>query len=172
MGKWQDKRKIIIIFRPASIMPDSETVPVCTVFPCEMACQPPFGTDVTETFIGPGVRVVMRIDDVTRPLFFLYGNDTEFTIDYGDGVDSQDYTLSGKRALTTRDIPTGTELTLTVKNCDSVKFCDGSYTSNPLREISALRGSVPVCIRRPHCAEYIPAHLAGCRTLRLSERPL
>lgn len=60
---------MIIPFRPASVMPDSETVPVCTVSPCEMACLPPFGTDVTETFTGPGVRVVMRIDDVTRPCF-------------------------------------------------------------------------------------------------------
>lgn len=131
---------MIIPIRSASVIPDTETVPVCAVSPCEMAYLPPFGTDVPETFTGPGVRVVMRIDDATLPLFFVYGNDTDFTIDYGDGVDSQDYILSGKRVLTTRDIPAGTELMLTVKNCDSAKFCDGSASCNPLLEIICVAG--------------------------------
>ncbi|HGG4756898.1 TPA: hypothetical protein ACJGUQ_003638 [Salmonella enterica subsp. enterica serovar Ball] len=80
-------------------------------------------------------KVIMRLDSTAQAMFFVNGTDKDFTIDYGDGVDSRDYRLDGTRVLTTRDIPPGTTLTLTVKNTDSVMFFPYYSGGNPLLEI-------------------------------------
>ncbi|HIF3244308.1 phage tail protein I [Salmonella enterica] len=109
------------------------------------------GTVVVETING--VRAVLRIrvvavakfvvrfDSADKALFFVNAQDNGFTIDYGDGVDSRDYTLSGKRVLTTRTFDAGTELTLKVKNSETVTFYDASHTGNRLLEIIYVSGT-------------------------------
>lgn len=68
-------------------------------------------------------RVVVRIDSVSRPLFLIDDSrDTDFTIDYGDGVAGRDYTISGNSVMATRPLTSGEEVTLTVRNCESLMF--------------------------------------------------
>ncbi|EJF1946197.1 phage tail protein I [Salmonella enterica] len=85
-------------------------------------------------------KVIMRLDSTAQAMFFVNGTDKDFTIDYGDGVDSRDYRLDGTRVLTTRDISPGTTLTLTVKNADSVMFFPYYSGGNPLLEIIRVSG--------------------------------
>ncbi|HFZ8076008.1 TPA: phage tail protein I [Salmonella enterica subsp. enterica serovar Potsdam] len=86
-------------------------------------------------------KCVVQFSDAARALFFVDKADTDFTIDYGDGVDSRDYIQDGIRVMTTRDIPADTELTLTVKNAEGVTFFSPSYTGNPLLEIIHISGT-------------------------------
>ncbi|CAD6115267.1 phage tail protein I [Escherichia coli] len=101
-------------------------------------------------------RVLLRVDSVSRPLFLVDPRETEFTIDYGDGTDSRDYTLSGNSVMTTRTLTPGTELMLTVKNCESITFYKSSTSSNPLLEI------IQVCSPRTGMYRFAYGH----RTLR------
>ncbi|EBO9661224.1 phage tail protein I [Salmonella enterica subsp. enterica] len=86
-------------------------------------------------------KFVVQFNDPARALFFVDNADMDFTLDYGDGVDSRDYIRDGIRVMTTRDIPAGTELTLTVKNAEKVAFFSPYYTGNPLLEV--IRMSSP-----------------------------
>ncbi len=101
-------------------------------------------------------RVVVRVDSVNSPLFMVDTRETGFTIDYGDGIDSRDYTISGNKVITSRSLVPGTELTLTVKNCESIAFYKSSTSSNPLLEI------LQVCSQRTSMYQFAYGH----RTLR------
>lgn len=85
-------------------------------------------------------KCVVKFTDPARPLFFVDKADTDFTIDYGDGVDSRDYVQDGIRVMATRGIAKDTELTLTVKNVESVAFFNASSYNNPLLEIIHVSG--------------------------------
>ncbi|WP_250668366.1 phage tail protein I, partial [Escherichia coli] len=77
-------------------------------------------------------RFMVRVDDASKPLFFAHADG--FTIDYGDGVDSCDYTLQDEGVYTTREIVAGTVMSLTVKGCDSLCFYrSGRARSAPLQ---------------------------------------
>lgn len=101
-------------------------------------------------------RVLIRVDSVSRPLFMVDPRETGFTIDYGDGTDSRDYTISGNDVMTTRTLAPGTELMLTVKNCESITFYKTYTSSNPLLEI------IQVCSQRTSMYQFAYGH----RTLR------
>ncbi|EIE3257185.1 phage tail protein I [Escherichia coli] len=101
-------------------------------------------------------RVMVRVDNVRWPLFMVDDREPEFTIDYGDGTDSRDYTISGNHVMTTRTLAPGTELMLTVKNCESVTFYKTYTSSNPLLEI------IQVCSQRTRMNQFAYGH----RTLR------
>ncbi|EJN3736725.1 phage tail protein I, partial [Escherichia coli] len=77
-------------------------------------------------------RFMVRVDDASKPLFFARADG--FTIDYGDGVDSRDYTLQDDGVYTTREVVAGTVMILTVKGCDSLCF----YRSGRARGASLL----------------------------------
>ncbi len=85
-------------------------------------------------------QFVVRVDNRNLPLFFASAGG--FTIDYGDGVASDDYTvLKSGGVLTTREITPGTELTLTVKGSDSLAFYrSGGGRTNPLLELIRVSG--------------------------------
>ncbi len=79
-------------------------------------------------------RFMVRVDDASKPLFFAHAGG--FTIDYGDGVDSRDYTLQDGGVYTTREVAAGTVMILTVKGCDSLCFYrSGRERSAPLLEL-------------------------------------
>ncbi|EFO1600750.1 phage tail protein I, partial [Escherichia coli] len=101
-------------------------------------------------------RVLIRVDSVSRPLFMVDPRETGFTIDYGDGTDSRDYTISGNHVMTSRTLTPGTELMLTVKNCESITFYKSSTSSNPLLEI------IQICSQRTSMYQFAYGH----RTLR------
>ncbi|EJW5855355.1 phage tail protein I [Escherichia coli] len=101
-------------------------------------------------------RFMIRVDSVSRPLFMVDSRETGFTIDYGDGTDSRDYTISGNDVMTTRTLAPGTELMLTVKNCESITFYKTYTSSNPLLEI------IQVCSQRTSMYQFAYGH----RTLR------
>ncbi|EAO4397108.1 phage tail protein I [Salmonella enterica] len=84
---------------------------------------------------------VVRFDSADIALFFVDEQENDFTIDYGDGVDSRDYIRSGKRILTTRTFDAGTELTLRVKNSETISFFNASSYCNSLLEIILLSGT-------------------------------
>lgn len=94
-------------------------------------------------------QFVMRIDSLTRPIF--YASMTEnFTVDYGDGIDSTDYSfisdVSGYGwVIPTRNLTIGSEYTITVKNTDTIQFYQAlggtAKTINTLREIILVASS-------------------------------
>ncbi|ECI7828121.1 phage tail protein I [Salmonella enterica subsp. enterica] len=86
-------------------------------------------------------KFVVQFNDAARALFFVGENDRDFTIDYGDGVDCRDYVQDGVRVMTTREIPVGRELSLTVKNAEGVMFFSPGFTGNPLLEIIHVGGT-------------------------------
>lgn len=100
-------------------------------------------TDTVVTNIISVTKFVMRIDSLTRPIF--YASMTEsFTVDYGDGIDSADYSfisdVSGYGwVIPTRNLTIGSEYTIIVKNTDTIQFYQAlggtAKTINTLREI-------------------------------------
>lgn len=97
-------------------------------------------TAVLNISVVAAVKCVVQFSDASRALFFVDRADADFTLDYGDGVDSRDYVRDGIRVMTTRNIPAGTELTLTVKNAESVAFFNAAFYNNPLLEIIHVSG--------------------------------
>lgn len=97
-------------------------------------------------------RFMIRVDSVSRPLFMVDPRETGFTIDYGDGTDSRDYTISGNDVMTTRTLAPGAELMLTVKNCESITFYKTYTSSNPLLEI------IQVCSPRTSMYQFAYGH--------------
>ncbi|HEI3630444.1 TPA: phage tail protein I [Escherichia coli] len=89
------------------------------------------------------VQVIVRADNVSRPLFFIDAQDNDFTIDYGDGVDCRDYVIEAGMVKTTRELPVGEEITLTIKGAESVTFYSSSALNrpNPLLEIIRVSGT-------------------------------
>ncbi len=85
---------------------------------------------------------VMRVDSVSRPLFFINdAGDTAFTLDYGDGVPCRDFTVRGNSVFPAQEITPGQELTITVRGCDSLAFYHyAGGTSSPLLEIIRVSG--------------------------------
>ncbi|MFV5906062.1 BspA family leucine-rich repeat surface protein [Klebsiella oxytoca] len=96
---------------------------------------------------GPVVEFIMRMDNVNRPLFFANTSE-EFTIDYGDGVDSYDYRFSTPQdnfsnVYATRELEVGKEYHITVKKSDSMRFAATATSSanafNSLLEIIKVK---------------------------------
>ncbi|HAK8511673.1 TPA: phage tail protein I [Salmonella enterica] len=97
-------------------------------------------TAVLNLRVVAAAKFVVQFNDASRALFFVDEQENDFTVDYGDGVDSRDYTRNGKRILTTRTFDAGTELTLRVKNSETVTFYNPSHTGNRLLEIIHVSG--------------------------------
>lgn len=105
-------------------------------------------TVLLNVIIVPETKFVMRMDSLERPLFYLGDITENFTIDYGDGVQSQDYRISAITANTgvvyaTRDLTIGEEYTITVKRSDTMRFFVSStsnVTFNSLLEIVNVSG--------------------------------
>ena len=94
------------------------------------------------------MKFVTRIDSAARPLFFAR-MDEDFTIDYGDGVDSREYTFDAAGSVygwvvPTRELEEGLEYTITVKNTETASFqrvLGGlSVTFNTVRELIYVTG--------------------------------
>ena len=93
-------------------------------------------------------QFVMRIDSLSRPLFYVANIDEDFTIDYGDGVASHDYRITtttgvtGGYVYTTRALVVGQEYTLLVKRSNTLRFfgvvSDPAF--NSLTEILRVSG--------------------------------
>ncbi|EBG6922885.1 phage tail protein I [Salmonella enterica subsp. enterica] len=98
-------------------------------------------TAVLNLRVVAAAKFVVQFNDASRALFFVGNRENDFTVDYGDGVDSRDYTLDGIRVMATRDIPPGAELTLTVKNAEGVMFFSPNFPGNPLLEIIWVSGT-------------------------------
>jgi hypothetical protein len=99
--------------------------------------------------IVSGAQFVMRFDSPSRPLFYVNMSE-DFTVDYGDGIDSKDFTMTeinGGYGLVyaTRNLTVGEEYTITVKRSDTMRFFVASgtttYTFNTLREIIRVSGN-------------------------------
>ncbi|WP_227628559.1 leucine-rich repeat protein [Klebsiella oxytoca] len=94
------------------------------------------------------LKFVTRIDNTNRPLFFAR-MDEDFTIDYGDGIDSREYRFEPANAvygwvIPGRSMEEGREYTITVKNTESASFQRSvgnvSATLNTVREIIYVTG--------------------------------
>lgn len=94
------------------------------------------------------LKFVSRIDNLASPLFYVR-LDEDFTIDYGDGIDSRDYRFVNPGAVwgwvvTTRPLEVGREYTITVKNTESATLqrVEGAIgmALNPVREIICVTG--------------------------------
>lgn len=95
------------------------------------------------------MKFVTRIDNASRPLFFVR-MDEDFTVDYGDGIDSREYRLDPASAIygwvvPTRELEAGREYTITVKNTETASFQRAmgnvSVTLNTVREIIYVTGN-------------------------------
>lgn len=89
------------------------------------------------------MKFITRIDSATRPIFFGYV-DEDFTIDYGDGIDSRDYRIDLSTpaygwVIPTRALNEGEEYTITVKNTEKASLRSRiSNTSSKLNTIVEL----------------------------------
>lgn len=101
--------------------------------------------------LGAETEFVMRIDSLSRALFFLENINENFTIDYGDGVASRDYTIAGISGNTgyvyaDRELTVGQEYTLLVKGANTMRFyasASGGVAFNPLLEIKRITSDRP-----------------------------
>jgi uncharacterized protein YjdB len=104
-------------------------------------------TATVHTRVVASAKFILRIDQLFQPLFSVFypdlANPPEFTIDYGDGIDSKDYTIaSDGTVLTTRNLTLGNEYTLTVKGEVPLNFYkSGAQTNNPLLEIIRIHSN-------------------------------
>lgn len=105
-------------------------------------------TAVVNVSVVAVLKFVTRIDHPSRPLFYVR-MDEDFTIDYGDGIDSREYRFDAASAvygwvIPTRSLEAGQEYTITVKNTESASFQrtvgNVSVTLNPVQEIILLTG--------------------------------
>lgn len=105
-------------------------------------------TAVVNVSVVAVLKFVTRIDNPSRPLFYVR-MDEDFTIDYGDGIDSREYRFDAASAvygwvIPTRSLEAGQEYTITVKNTESASFQrtmgNVSVTLNPVQEIILLTG--------------------------------
>ncbi|HBT5618103.1 TPA: phage tail protein I [Klebsiella pneumoniae] len=109
-------------------------------------------TNGVSAVIGVKVVAVMkfitRIDKTTRPLFFVR-MDEDFTVDYGDGIDSRDYRFDPASAgygwvIPTRDLVEGEEYTITIKNtetaCLQTRLSNVSSKLNTVVELISVTG--------------------------------
>lgn len=94
------------------------------------------------------MKFISRIDKTTRPLFFVR-MDEDFTIDYGDGIDSRDYRFDPASAgygwvIPTRDVVEGEEYTITIKNtetaCLRTRLSNVSSKLNTVVELISVTG--------------------------------
>ena len=94
------------------------------------------------------MKFITRIDKTTRPLFFVR-MDEDFTIDYGDGIDSRDYRFDPASAgygwvIPTRDLVEGEEYTITIKNtetaCLRTRLSNVSSKLNTVVELISVTG--------------------------------
>lgn len=110
-------------------------------------------TNGVSAVIGVKVVAVMKfitqIDNANRPLFFVR-MDEDFTIDYGDGIDGQEYRFEQANdvygwAIPTRELTVGEEYLITVKNSETASFqrtlSNVSVTLNTVREIICVTGN-------------------------------
>ncbi len=97
---------------------------------------------------GPVVEFIMRMDSLTRPLFYAR-RDEEITIDYGDGIESSDFKYENNTDTmtwfyTTRELNIGEEYHLTVKGSSTLRFAatttSGSTSTNSLMELIKVSG--------------------------------
>lgn len=97
---------------------------------------------------GPVVEFVMRIDSLTRPLFYAR-RDEEITIDYGDGVESTDFRFENNTDVmtwcyTTRELIVGQEYHIKVKGSSTLRFASaangGATSTNSLMELIKVTG--------------------------------
>ncbi|MFH2504045.1 leucine-rich repeat protein [Klebsiella indica] len=97
---------------------------------------------------GPVVEFVMRIDSLTRPLFYAR-RDEEITIDYGDGVESTDFRFENNTDVmtwcyTTRELIVGQEYHIKVKGSSTLRFASTANSSatstNSLMELIKVTG--------------------------------
>ena len=105
-------------------------------------------TAVVNVSVVAVLKFVTRIDNPSHPLFYVR-MDEDFTIDYGDGIDSREYRFDAASAvygwvIPTRSLEAGQEYTITVKNTESASFQrtvgNVSVTLNPVQEIILLTG--------------------------------
>lgn len=94
------------------------------------------------------MKFITRIDNASRALFFVR-MDEDFTIDYGDGVDSKEYRFDPASAtygwvIPTRALEAGREYTITIKNTETASFQrmlgNISVTLNTVRELISVTG--------------------------------
>ncbi|MCW9589622.1 phage tail protein I [Klebsiella oxytoca] len=94
------------------------------------------------------MKFITRIDSATRPIFFAR-MDEDFTIDYGDGIDSRDYRFDPASAgygwvIPTRDVVEGEEYTITIKNtetaCLRTRLSNVSSKLNTVVELISVTG--------------------------------
>lgn len=85
---------------------------------------------------------------LSKALFLLGDKAEDITIDYGDGVDSRDFTLKAADKTTgqvyvypTRALTNGQEYRIRVKGAETIAFCYGSSASTfyPLTELIQLK---------------------------------
>lgn len=107
-------------------------------------------TLISESYVvevpGPVVEFIMRIDSLTRPLFYAR-KDEEITIDYGDGVDSSDFRIDDNIDIfswyyTTRELTIGEEYRIIVRGSSTLRFASSATggTTNSLMELIKVSG--------------------------------
>lgn len=93
-------------------------------------------------------KFVTRIESVYLPLFYTV--DEDFTIDYGDGIDSRDYRIeqdevTGTKAVfSTRNLSSDTVLTLSIRGNETVRLAHARTSvrqTNAVLEIVRVAGN-------------------------------
>lgn len=113
-------------------------------------------TAVVNVSVVAVLKFITRIDSATRPIFFGYV-DEDFTIDYGDGIDSRDYRIDLATpaygwVIPTRDLNEGEEYTITVKNTEKASL--RSSISNTSSKLNTIVELISVTGERDHLSGF------------------
>ncbi|CNI48651.1 DUF2612 domain-containing protein [Yersinia pekkanenii] len=96
----------------------------------------------TFTYVINGAEVMIKIYNPDAPLFNLTDSSEVITIDFGDGVDSEDYRVDAQGFVyATRPLLVGTVYRITIKRSNSCVFYHPSLTfENKVTEIIYVSG--------------------------------
>jgi|GEM_PF-731436 len=131
--------------------------PICTTDDVE-------SRPLTFTYILPGAEVRIRVTDPAAPIFHIktFTEAGNFTIDYGDGVDSKDYTVDSLGLVySTRALVSGTVYSIKIKRSESCHFYytngkNGSLFVNKVIEIISVSGTrTDMSYSFTHCDELV-----------------
>ncbi|MEW9359463.1 leucine-rich repeat protein [Klebsiella pneumoniae] len=105
-------------------------------------------TAVVSVSVVAVMKFITRIDSTTKPIFLAHMGE-DFTVDYGDGIDSRDYRFDLVSeglgwVIPTRELNQGEEYTITVKGSETAclrsRLANYSSKLNPVVELISVTG--------------------------------
>ncbi|CNJ03173.1 Mycoplasma protein of uncharacterised function%2C DUF285 [Yersinia aldovae] len=115
------------------IAPDGSVIPVTS-------------NSVTVEINTMATRVIMKVSAPTQHLFYVNDPSEDFTVDYGDGVESHDYRIENGYVYSTRSLTAGATYELSIADSNSCVF--GKFISskpvsfpNKILEVISVQGA-------------------------------